>query len=55
MITWVVKERPTSWPYDLVCVQIDDEHLLFIQESGACDVAHVDAGLPTDGKWWRFE
>ena len=39
----------------MICVQIDDEWLLFIQENGVGDIEHVSMGLPTESKWLKFE
>lgn len=55
MTTWVMRKPQFSWPYDLICVQIDEEWLLFIREDGKWDLEHVSMGLPTAHMWWRFD
>lgn len=55
MTTWVLKESQHTYPYDLICVRLDEGHLLFIHEDGHHDVQDVDSGLPTLGAWWEFE
>jgi hypothetical protein len=37
--------------HDLVCLELGENTLLFIQEEGTWDLSHVYDGLPTDGMW----
>ena len=55
MITWVLKESANCYPYDLICVLLNDDRLLFIHEDGHHDIQHIETGMPTLGMWWRFE
>ncbi len=55
MTTWVILEgEEHDWPYDLLCVRVGNT-LIFIHEDGKHDICHVEMGLPTDGRWVRFD
>lgn len=55
MTVWVLKESEKRWPYDMLCVKLDEDRLLFIHEDGGWDIAPVECGEPTDGFWDRYE
>lgn len=54
MRTWVMKENVTQWPYDMICVQISEDTLLFIHADGGWDLSPIEHGKPTEGYWWEF-
>ena len=57
MRMWIIKPsaRERSYPDDVVCFEVGDGKIVFIQGDGRWDVSHLDDGEPTVGMWEAFE
>ena len=54
MRTWIIKQNHVvndTWPADMICIELDDFSLLYIQKDGRFDVSDKGSGMPTN-TWW---